>query len=73
MTDVFVSAEAVEEVKPAGAPDALDDQLIGQLLDRAKADGIKLTGQGGLLQQLSGGEAAEVPTQTAAHVFVVKR
>ncbi len=48
MTDVTVSAEAVEEAKPAGAPDALDDQLISQLVDRAKADGIKLTGEGGL-------------------------
>ncbi|MFE0063316.1 IS256 family transposase [Streptomyces sp. NPDC059003] len=34
-------------------PGALDDQLTGQLMDRAKADGIKLTGQGGLLQQLT--------------------
>ncbi|MBB5109747.1 hypothetical protein FHS40_008877 [Streptomyces spectabilis] len=54
MTDVTVSAEAVEEVQPTGLqPDALDDQLIGQLVDRAKADGIKLTGEGGLLQQLT--------------------
>jgi putative transposase len=50
---LIVSAEAVEEVKPAGAPDTLDDRLIGQLVDRAKADGIKLTGEGGLLQQLT--------------------
>ncbi|WP_405790560.1 IS256 family transposase [Streptomyces sp. NBC_01367] len=49
-----VSAEAVAEVQPSGlAPDVLDDQLISQLVDRAKADGIKLTGQGGLLQQLT--------------------
>jgi hypothetical protein len=48
-----VSAEVVEGVKPAGAPDALEDQLIGQLVDRAKDDGIKLTDQGGLLQQLT--------------------
>ncbi|MFE3525542.1 hypothetical protein ACFXOD_28735 [Streptomyces sp. NPDC059161] len=27
--------------------------MISQLVDRAKADGIKLTGQGGLLQQLT--------------------
>jgi putative transposase len=53
MTDVIVSAEAVEEVKPPGAPDAVDEQLIGQLVDRAKAGGIKLTGEGGLLQQLT--------------------
>ncbi|MFE9637348.1 IS256 family transposase [Streptomyces sp. NPDC006463] len=49
-----VSADAVAEVQPSGlAPDVLDDQLISQLVDRAKADGIKLTGQGGLLQQLT--------------------
>ncbi|MFF5491878.1 MULTISPECIES: IS256 family transposase [Streptomyces] len=49
-----VSAESVAEVQPSGlAPDVLDDQLISQLVDRAKADGIKLTGQGGLLQQLT--------------------
>ncbi|WSK91947.1 IS256 family transposase (plasmid) [Streptomyces sp. NBC_01278] len=54
MTDVTVSAEAVAEVQPSGlAPEVLDDQLISQLVDRAKADGIKLTGQGGLLQQLT--------------------
>ncbi|MFD5518726.1 IS256 family transposase [Streptomyces sp. NPDC127066] len=49
-----VSAETVAEVQPSGlAPDVLDDQLISQLVDRVKADGIKLTGQGGLLQQLT--------------------
>ncbi|MGW6674498.1 IS256 family transposase, partial [Streptomyces vinaceus] len=49
MTDVTVSAEAVAEVQLSGLePDVLDDQLISQLVDRAKADGIKLTGQGGL-------------------------
>ncbi|GLW03860.1 hypothetical protein Slala05_74900 [Streptomyces lavendulae subsp. lavendulae] len=54
MTDVTVSAEAVAGVQPSGlAPDVLDDQLISQLVDRAKACGIKLTGQGGLLQQLT--------------------
>ncbi|MFB7325567.1 transposase [Streptomyces sp. NPDC056190] len=54
MTDVTVSAEAVEEAQPAGLkPDALDEQLISRLVDRAKADGIRLTGEGGLLQQLT--------------------
>lgn len=55
-TDVTVSAEAVAEVQPSAlAPDGLDAQLISQMVDRAKADGIKLTGhgQGGLLQQLT--------------------
>jgi hypothetical protein len=54
MTDGTVSAEAVEEAKPAGPRhDALDDQLISRLVDRTQADGIKLTGEGGLLQQLT--------------------
>ncbi|WP_405706932.1 IS256 family transposase [Streptomyces sp. NBC_00069] len=49
-----VSAEAVAEVQPSGlAPEVLEDRLISQLVDRAKADGMKLTGQGGLLQQLT--------------------
>jgi transposase-like protein len=54
MTDVTVSAEAVEAVQPVELqPDALDDQLIGQLVDRARASGLQLTGTGGLLQQLT--------------------
>lgn len=53
MTDVTVSAQAVEDVQPVGIVDALDDQLISQLVDRANAGGIKLTGEGGLLQQLT--------------------
>ncbi|MFJ6774819.1 IS256 family transposase [Kitasatospora sp. NPDC091257] len=49
-----VSAEAVEAVRPAELqPAALDDQLIGQLVDRARASGLQLTGAGGLLQQLT--------------------
>ncbi|WP_244257273.1 IS256 family transposase [Kitasatospora cineracea] len=35
------------------AADLLDEQLIGQLVDRAHAGGIRLTGEGGLLQQLT--------------------
>ncbi|MEU6972941.1 IS256 family transposase [Kitasatospora aureofaciens] len=54
MTDVIVSAEAVEAVRPVELqPDALDDQLIGQLVDQARASGLQLTGAGGLLQQLT--------------------
>jgi len=54
MSDVTVSAEAVEEVRAAElSGDLLDDQLIGQLVDRARAGGMQLTGEGGLLQQLT--------------------
>lgn len=54
MSDVIVSAEAVEASRPVElSADLLDDQLIGQLVDRAKAGGLQLTGEGGLLQQLT--------------------
>jgi transposase-like protein len=54
MSDVIVSVEAVEANRPVELPaDLLDDQLIGQLVDRAKAGGLQLTGEGGLLQQLT--------------------
>jgi transposase-like protein len=53
MSDVTVSIETVEEVQPVElSADLLDDQLIGQLVDRARAGGLQLTGEGGLLQQL---------------------
>ena len=52
MSDVTASVEAVEEVRSAVlAADLLDEQLIGQLVDRARASGLQLTGEGGLLQQ----------------------
>jgi hypothetical protein len=53
MSDV-VSTEAVEEVQPSElSADVLDKHLIGQLVDRARASGLQLTGEGGLLQQLT--------------------
>jgi putative transposase len=54
MSDVIVSAEAIDEGRPTMvSADLLDDQLIGQLVDRARAGGLQLTGEGGLLQQLT--------------------
>jgi len=56
MSDVTAAVEAVEdeEVRPVElAADLLDEQLIGQLVDRARAGGLQLTGEGGLLQQLT--------------------
>jgi transposase-like protein len=54
MSDVIVSVEAVEASRPVElSADLLDDRLIGQLVDRAKAGGLQLTGEGGLLQQLT--------------------
>ncbi len=48
--ETFETAEAVAGREPAGA--VSDEQLIAMLVDRARGDGLKLTGEGGLLQQL---------------------
>lgn len=57
MSDVLVSAEAVEAVEEGRlaelSADLLDDQLIGRPADRARAGGLQLTGEGGRLQQLT--------------------
>ncbi|MFD5831704.1 IS256 family transposase [Lentzea sp. NPDC060358] len=45
--------ENVEDSKPAAGVDGLDEQLVAQLLSSAKASGLKLTGEGGVLQQLT--------------------
>jgi putative transposase len=38
----------------AGSAGAVtDEQLIAMLVDRARGDGLQLTGEGGLLQQLT--------------------
>jgi transposase-like protein len=49
-----VDTAAVEIDKPAGPDlDAFDAELIDRLVDRARSGGVKLTGAGGLLQQLT--------------------
>lgn len=50
MTDVIME-ETVE--MPVVQLDELDEQLIGQLVDRARSEGLRLTGQDGLLGQLT--------------------
>ncbi|MCX4471317.1 IS256 family transposase [Micromonospora sp. NBC_01655] len=47
-TETTIEQPAVE---PVGA--VTDEQLIALLVDRARGDGLKLTGEGGLLQQLT--------------------
>ncbi len=54
MTDV--TSELVQgkvDGSEAAALAAVDDRLIGQLVDRARAGGLDLVGEGGLLQQLT--------------------
>jgi hypothetical protein len=53
MTSENVSkSEAVAPTKAVSAK-AVDDQLIDELVGRAQAEGLQLTGEGGLLQQLT--------------------
>jgi hypothetical protein len=51
MTDMMSGVENAEDSKPATGLDGLDEQLVAQLLSSAKASGLKLTGEGGVLQQ----------------------
>ncbi|MFF1594622.1 hypothetical protein ACFVY0_42110 [Streptomyces sp. NPDC058286] len=52
MTDVTSDSEAGEvAVDPTNA---VDDGLVAELVARAQADGVKLTGEGGLLAELTG-------------------
>jgi putative transposase len=48
-----VSDFAVEGVAGMAAVSGLDDEAIGELVDRSRAEGLSLTGPGGLLGQLT--------------------
>ncbi|MFF0794568.1 transposase, partial [Streptomyces spiralis] len=50
MTDVSVTETEGRAEEPAAG---VDDELVAQLVARAQADGLRLTGEGGLLQQLT--------------------
>jgi transposase-like protein len=51
MTDVTSDTESVETT---GSPlDAVGEELVGELVARAQASGAKLTGEGGLLAELT--------------------
>jgi len=53
MTDMMSGVENAEDAKSGAGLDGLDDQLVEQLVTRAKVGGLKLTGEGGVLQQLT--------------------
>lgn len=56
MADTAVELETVEPVEsaPSGQPAPVsDEQLVATLVERARSEGLQLTGQGGLLQQLT--------------------
>ncbi len=50
MADVRVTETEGRAEEPAAG---VDDELVAQLVARAQADGLRLTGEGGLLQQLA--------------------
>ncbi|MEV0794903.1 hypothetical protein [Kribbella sp. NPDC050459] len=52
MTEMMSDVERAEEPKPESGVDGLDEQLVEQLVGQARAGGLQLTGEGGLLQQL---------------------
>jgi putative transposase len=55
VTDVIMDKTVVESVDQEAVVrlDDLDQQLVGQLVDRARSQGLQLTGEDGLLAQLT--------------------
>ncbi|HWO66441.1 MAG TPA: transposase, partial [Umezawaea sp.] len=53
MTEMMSGVEHAEDPKPESGLDDLDERLIDQLVGQPKAGGLKLTGEGGVLQQLT--------------------
>jgi putative transposase len=51
-SDNVTEAESVKAAEPQPRK-AVDEQLIDELVGRAQAEGLQLTGEGGLLQQLT--------------------
>ncbi len=49
MTSEYIARPSEEEAAPA----AVDDRFPNELVARAQSDGLQLTGEGGLLQQLT--------------------
>jgi putative transposase len=53
MTSQNVSEPETAEAAVPQPPKSVDDRLIDELVGRAQAEGLQLTGEGGLLQQLT--------------------
>ncbi|GAB1644309.1 IS256 family transposase [Krasilnikovia sp. MM14-A1259] len=47
------TAAVARKKDPAVSPEAVDAELVGRLVEQARAAGLQLTGEGGLLQQLT--------------------
>jgi transposase-like protein len=53
MTEIPAEREPAELSAETPSGTATDEQLIAMLVDRARGEGLQLTGEGGLLQQLT--------------------
>ncbi|MDQ0784662.1 hypothetical protein QFZ64_000159 [Streptomyces sp. B3I8] len=53
MTETAVENEQAEQVVQVPSSAVSDEQLVAMWVDRARNDGLQLTGEGGLLQQLT--------------------
>lgn len=53
MTEMMSGVDNADDSKPATALNGLDEQLVAQLVSRARASGLQLTGEGGMLAQLT--------------------
>ncbi|MFE4416393.1 hypothetical protein [Streptomyces sp. NPDC056821] len=54
MTETVVEPEDRDQLAEEAVSSAVsDEQLIAMLVDRARSDGLQLTGEGGLLHQLA--------------------
>jgi putative transposase len=54
MIDAAVDTSVVAKKKiPATTPEGVDAELVGRLVEQARAAGLQLTGEGGLLQHLT--------------------
>ena len=50
MTETAVENEKAEQVIQSPSSAVSDEQLVAMLVDRARNEGLELTGEGGLLQ-----------------------
>ena len=53
MTEMMSGVKTPDDAVAADDGDDLDEQLISQLVDRSRARGLQLTGEGSVLQQLT--------------------
>src|SRR3954464_4503231 len=52
-TDAVDTSAVAKKKTPATTPEGVDAELVGRLVEQARAAGLQLTGEGGLLQHLT--------------------